>query len=62
VTSGDIAEEFKIPVADASSRLNLLKQWGTVRIEVRGRGPKPYEYKITEWGNKIYEKWNKEKL
>lgn len=58
-TSTEISDLFQIPLAEACTRINVLKKWKCIR-EVRA-GLYPHVYEITKWGHKYVEK-NLEKI
>lgn len=60
ITSKEMAEYLQCPLATASAKLGLLKQWKCLQITKNGKGRIPHQYNITEWGKEMAKKWDKE--
>lgn len=54
--SKNIEDEFKIPLAEACTKIAFLRRWGCIKIFEKG---KPRIYVITDWGKKMADKWSK---
>jgi len=57
-TSREVADLFKISIAEACTRINVLKRYGSIKIIKPETYPRVYE--ITDWGKKFSEKKRKE--
>ena len=54
-TSKDISNHYGFSLAEAGSRLNVLKRYGLIkRIKTTPSGKRPYVYEVTAWGLKFY--------
>jgi len=57
-TSREIADLFKIPIAEACTRANVLKRYGCIKVIKPETYPRVYE--ITDWGKRYSEIKRKE--
>jgi len=57
-TSREIADLFKIPIAESCTRINVLKRYGCIKVIKPETYPRVYE--ITDWGKRYSEKKKKE--